>query len=490
MKKDFFRPLKIVFASSEVFPYAKTGGLADVVGSLPKAIANLGHEVKIITPFYKQTKKSSFDLQKFSKKIYVQLGDRIVDGEIATTKLNDFIDVFFIVKDSYYDRDELYRDSQGDYKDNAERFIFFSKAILSTLEEFDLQADIIHCHDWQTGLTSTLLKTNEANNPFFRKTRTVFTIHNLAFQGLFWHYDMHMTNLPWDVFNPEGIEFYGKINLLKAGIVYSDILTTVSQKYSDEIKTPEFGCGLEGILTKRSEDLYGILNGVDYEDWDPAKDKFIKTNYTPENLSGKLECKKDLLKEFNLTLNPSQPLIGIISRLTDQKGFDLVSEIILQVISKNAGLIVLGTGEEKYQIFFNDLRKKYPDKVGVRIGFDNSIAHKIEAGCDFFLMSSKFEPCGLNQIYSLKYGTIPIVRAVGGLEDTIENFNLQTRQGNGFKFHEYSSQQLLSKTLEALEIYKNPVLFKELIKNGMRCDFSWDSSAKKYEEIYFKALRK
>ncbi len=484
------RKLNIVFASSEVHPFSKTGGLADVTGALPKALVALGHDVKIITPFYKQTMKGNFDIKRFSKKIFVQLGEKIVEGELATTKLANKIDVIFIVKDEYYQRDELYKSGTADYKDNAERFTFFSKAVLAALEELDIKPDILHCHDWQTGLIGSFLRILEPNNIFFSKTKTVFTIHNLAYQGLFWHYDMHMTNLPWEVFTPEGIEFYGKMNFLKAGLVYSDVLTTVSRKYSEEIKTVEYGCGLEGVLIKRSKDLYGILNGVDYDEWSPQKDHFIASSYSVNDLAGKTECKKALIQEFGLTLTPQQPLLGIVSRLVDQKGFDLLSEIIEPLLSQDAGLVVLGSGEDKYQEQLKEMAQKYPGKIGVRIGFDIGLSHRIEAGCDFFLMPSRFEPCGLNQIYSLKYGTIPIVRATGGLDDTIQDFDPQTLQGNGFKFQEYSEKALWAKIQEALEIYRHPEIFRFIIKNAMKCDFSWENSAKQYEEIYLKALKK
>jgi starch synthase len=484
------KPLSIVFAASEIFPYSKTGGLADVMGALPKALSALGHDVKVIAPFYRQTRKGNFDISRFSKKIFVQLGDRIVDAEIAVTKLTDQIDTYLIVKDEYYDREDLYKSLQGDYKDNAERFIFFSKAVLSTLEELEIKPDILHCHDWQTGLVSTLLKTIEINHPFFHKTKTIFTIHNMAYQGLFWHYDMHMTNLPWDTFTPEGIEFYGKINLLKAGLVYSDVLTTVSRKYAEEIKTHEYGAGLDGVLVKRSKDLCGILNGVDYQEWDSSSDRFLTHRYSAQSLGGKELCKKELLQEFHLNASLSTPVISMISRLVDQKGFDLVVEVIDLLLSEDCTFILLGSGEEKYQNFFKNLAQKYPGKVGVKIGFDEAMSHRIEAGSDFFLMPSRFEPCGLNQIYSLKYGTIPIVRATGGLDDTIENFNPVSLKGNGFKFADYSGASMLEKVREAFKIYHDRRLLQALVQNAMKCDFSWEKSAKQYEDVYFNALKK
>ena len=484
------KKMKIVFASSEVVPFAKTGGLADVVGALPKALGDLGHEIIVIMPLYKVARKNHPEIKKINKKIFVQLGNKIIDGEIASTKIHKNVTVYFIEKDDYYNRETLYGTPQGDFKDNAERFIFFSKAVLTLIEELRYEPDIIHCHDWQTGLIPVLLKTIEEDNPVFKKTKTLFTIHNLAYQGLFWHYDMHMTNLPWDVFNPEGIEFYGKMNLMKAGIIFADIINTVSKKYSQEIQTPEYGCGLEGVLINRSKDLYGILNGVDYDDWSPEKDTFIAKNYSPDNIAGKKECRKDLLAEYKLKLNDDIPIIGIVSRLADQKGFDILTEAIDEIMELDLGLILLGTGEEKYHSIFRNIAKKYSKKTGINIGFNVKLSHMIEAGSDFFLMPSQYEPCGLNQIYSLKYGTIPIVRGTGGLDDTIQNFSPKTKKGTGFKFYDYTSKELVKTIKTALDVYKNKKQWQTLLMNAMSCDFSWEKSAQEYEMLYKKALDK
>lgn len=481
--------MKIAIVSSEVVPFAKTGGLADVAGSLPKALEDLGHEVIVVLPFYKMVKKGNFDIKKLGKKIYVQLGNKIVDGEIFRTQIGKNVSVYLIGKDEYYSRDQLYRTPQGDYKDNAERFIFFSKAILALLEEIEFKPDVIHCNDWQTGLVPVLIRTSEKENPFFKKIRTVFTIHNLAYQGLFWHYDMHLTNLPWDVFTQDGIEYYGKMNLLKAGIVFADKVSTVSKKYAEEIQTTEYGCGLEGVLLHRKKDLCGILNGVDYSDWSPENDTHIASRYNEKDLSGKAACKKELLKEYGMDLSPDKPLIGVISRLADQKGFDILGKIMNRLMKLDLGFILLGTGEEKYHHLFSEIGKKYPGKAGIRIDFDIALSHKIEAGCDMFLMPSRFEPCGLNQIYSLKYGTVPVVRGTGGLDDTIQAFDSGTKKGTGFKFYDYTSSALLETISEALEVYQNPSLWKRLQLNGMRCDFSWMASAKAYAKLYKSALK-
>ena len=355
---------------------------------------------------------------------------------------------------------------------------------------FKFQPDIIHCNDWQTGLVPVLLKVKERNNPFFENTSTVFTIHNLAYQGIFWHLDMPLTNLPWNTFTPEGIEFYGSINLMKAGIVYSDVVNTVSKRYSKEIQTEELGHGLEGVLQGRSQDLYGILNGVDYKQWNPESDSYIKCKFSQTDLQGKKICREDLLAEFGLKNKPSAPVIGIISRLADQKGFDLLTEQIDNILKQDVLLVLLGTGDEKYHTMFEKIAQKYPKKAGIKITFDNKLAHKIEAGSDFFLMPSRYEPCGLNQMYSLKYGTIPIVRATGGLDDTITNFSVKTGKGNGFKFKAYTGKALFTKIKEAITVFKSKKDWKKLVSNSFESDFSWQNSAREYEKLYVRASQK
>lgn len=481
--------LKIIIAASEAVPFAKTGGLADVAGTLPKELESLGCDVSVILPYYQMVKKSRKTIKDTGKNITVSIGEKLVEGRIHTSKLGKNVTVYLIEKDEYFNRPDLYRTSDGDHIDNSERFIFYSKAVLEVAKTFNIKADVIHCNDWQTGLIPLLLKTKEQSNPFFENTVSLFTIHNLAYQGLFWHLDMPMTNLSWNVFTPEGIEFYGKINLMKSGIVFSDIINTVSKKYSKEIQTKEFGCRLEGILKKRSSDLYGILNGVDYDVWNPEKDKLIKTKYSHSNMKGKKTCREDLLKTFGLKDKKGTPIISMISRIADQKGFDLIAEKIDALMKLDLFFILLGTGDEKYNDLFRKISKKYPDKTGIKIDFNNKLAHKIEAGSDFFLMPSKYEPAGLNQLYSLKYGTIPIVRATGGLDDTIKSFSVKTKKGNGFKFAAYSSNSMLTKIKEAIKVYKTKDMDK-LISNAMKEDFSWNKSAKEYVKLYSKAIKK
>ncbi|MCB1196115.1 glycogen synthase GlgA [bacterium] len=482
--------LNILFAASEVVPFAKTGGLADVAGALPVALEELGHKVKVVMPYYQMVKKSRKSIKDTEKSVLIEINDRIVEGKIYQSKIGKNVTVYLIENEAYYNRQELYRTTEGDYPDNAERYIFFSKAVLEVAKIFKFQPDIVHCNDWQTGLVPVLLKVKEQKNPFFENTASVFTIHNLAYQGLFWHLDMPLTNLPWSIFNQEGIEYYGNINLMKAGIVFSDVVNTVSKKYSKEIQTEEFGCGLEGVLQNRQNDLYGIVNGVDYSQWNPESDKLIKSNFSSSDLNGKKVCREDLLQEFGLKNKPSAPIIGIISRLADQKGFDLLAEQINAILQFDLFLVLLGTGEEKYHVLFKEIAKKYSKKVGIKLTFDNTVAHKIEAGSDIFLMPSQYEPCGLNQMYSLKYGTIPVVRATGGLDDTITNYNPKNGKGNGFKFKPYTGKALLSKIEEAVTVYKSKKDWKKLLVNAFECDFSWNASAREYSKLYLKALEK
>jgi starch synthase len=497
--------MKILIASPEIVPFAKTGGLADVTGALPKALEKLGEDVAAIMPKYKTVDEKKFGLEYTGKNIHVPISNRIEEAKIYKGYINSHqstrapehqsgiskkIPVYFIDKKEYYDREYLYGTAQGDYPDNAERFIYFSRAVLEACKAIGFKPDIIHCNDWQTGMVLVYLKTLYKDAPFFKDTATLFTVHNIGYQGLFWHLDMHLTNLGWDIFTPEGIEYYGKINILKGGIVFSDIITAVSKTYSLEIQTEEYGRGLNGVLRKRKDDLYGVLNGIDYEEWNPETDKHLSAKYSVDDLSGKWECKKDLLNIYGLSPSKEIPVIAAISRLDEQKGFDLITEVIADLMELKLQFIFLGTGKEKYQKIFEDIGKEYPLKAGIKIGFDNALAHKIEAGADMFLMPSRYEPCGLNQLYSLRYGTIPIVRATGGLNDTIENYDVVKKTGNGFKFSEYSSKEMLSAIKRAVEVYSDHYRWKELMKKAMMEDYSWGHSAREYVELYRKAVDK
>jgi starch synthase len=485
------QPLRVLFATPEAVPFAKTGGLADVAGALPKFLHTLGCEVILVMPYYRMVKRSGFPLQYLGEEMEVDLGDETLRAEVYQGCLDKNIPVYFIGRDEFFDREYLYSTPKGDYFDNAERFVFFTRAVLHLARHIQFSPDVIHHHEWQTGLIPAYLKSIYGNDPFFGRTATVFTIHNIAYQGLFKKEKLSLTGLPPEMYNPEGIEFWERINLMKAGIVYADAINTVSQKYSEEIQSPEYGYGLEGILRKRRKDLYGILNGVDYQDWDPSHDPHLIARYDLNDLSGKRECKKDLLKEYDLPLSLEKaPLLGMISRLADQKGFDLLAEIIDELFTFDIGFVLLGTGEQKYHDLFSRIAQKYPQKAGIRIAYDDRLAHKIEAGADFFLMPSKYEPCGLNQIYSLKYGTIPVARATGGLDDTITHYDPSTGMGNGFKFARYDSKDFLNQIKTAMGLYAQPERWTKLIRNAMTSDFSWQRSAEAYLQLYRKALEK
>ena len=476
--------LNILLAASEAVPYAKTGGLADVAGALPKALVKLGHRVRLILPRYNLE-----PIQRGSERlpgalmVPFKLGVRPTDVYVDHS---DSVPVYFIDAPEYFSRGKLYGES-----DDVERFAFFSRAVLEFAKATGEHVDVIHLNDWMTGLVAAFMKTAYAGDPFFAWTRTLFTIHNIAFQGVFNPVQLPVFGLPdWLNRSDGGIEFFGGASALKAGLVFSDAISTVSPRYAREIQTPEFGEGFEGLLRERSQDLFGILNGVDYDEWNPERDRYIASNFSADDLTGKETCKRDLLKAFGLPETMDRPLVASISRLSDQKGFDLIIDIAWRMLDRGVNFVLLGSGAEFYERRFQMLRDARPSQVGVYLGFSNELAHKIEAGADIFLMPSRFEPCGLNQMYSLKYGTAPIVRAAGGLDDTVENFDRSTGHGNGFKFYDYDSTRLLEKIYEALLIYIDRGSWRTLIHNGMRADFSWDLSARRYVEVYEQLARR
>lgn len=483
--------LNIVIVASEVAPFAKTGGLADVVGSLPKAIASLGHHVSVIMPRYATVEDAVRSLEKVHDGLEVPIGPNAERGVIWSAKLAPKIPVYFVDHRGFFGREALYTTPSGDYPDNAQRFTFFAKFALEACRALHLQPDLLHCHDWQTALIPAYLKTTLQHDPTFARVGSLLTIHNIAYQGLFPAAVLEVLGLPPETYALDGIEFYGRVNFLKAGIVYADLINTVSRRYSQEIQTPDFGAGLDGILRHRAADVHGIQNGVDYDEWNPATDRLIAARYDSVDLSGKQTCKRDLLQAFQLPLKLMQaPLVGMISRLVDQKGLDLVGSVIHRMLALDLGLIVLGTGEAQYETLLRQVAQRYPAKVGVRIGFDNTLAHQIEAGSDIFLMPSRFEPSGLNQIYSLKYGTIPVVRATGGLDDTIAPYDPLLDRGNGFKFEPYDAEALLATLQEALTLYRHGTAWERLMRRAMQTDFSWTKSAQEYVDLYARAIAK
>lgn len=477
--------MKILFVSSEGLPYSKTGGLADVVEALPKALLEAGHEVAVLLPRYRGNKIASTIVSSLT----IPLGDTLRFPALAEGQSVAGVRYYFVDDPEYFDREALYGDKKGDYPDNAERFSEFSRAAIEFTKRVWLP-DLIHCHDWQSALVPVLLRTQYANDPVVRSLPVVLTIHNLGYPGLFPYEAMKKIGLPDSLFTLDGLEYYGKLNFLKGGLLFADYLTTVSRRYAKEIQTPEYGAGLEGVIHGRADRLVGILNGVDYSIWSPEADTFIAQNYSAHNLEGKKACKKDLLEQFHLPAeNMDRPLIGIVSRFADQKGFDLIAEEAADLMKENLAIVALGTGQPEYEKLFKELTEKYPARVGVKIGYDNALAHKIEAGADMFLMPSRYEPCGLNQIYSLRYGNIPVVRATGGLDDTIQNYDPKTHHGTGFKFEEYSGRALLHSVRAALKAYRDPKVWHTLQANAMAKDFSWKASAAAYVTVYEAARR-
>ena len=476
--------MQIAFAASECVPFSKTGGLADVVGALPKALAQLGHQVSVFVPKYRQTQLEN--PTTLIRSITVPFDDQYRFCSVLDGGLHSGVQFYFIDYPEFFDRDALYSTSLGDYHDNAERFALFSRAVVEASKIIGVP-DVFHCHDWQAALIPVLLRTLYDDDPAFRTVPTVFTIHNIGYQGLFSPDTLPLLMLPWDLFTITKMEFYGKLNFLKGALVYSDFITTVSRKYAQEIQTAEYGFGLEGVLRARSSALVGILNGVDYNEWSPEKDKFIAAKYTPDSLTAKAQDKKDLLKEFGLDPGSTLPVIGIVSRFAAQKGFDLIAQIADRLAREEVIVVALGSGDKEYEDLFRRLNRQFPQKLALKVAYDNALSHKIEAGADMFLMPSRYEPCGLNQIYSLKYGTVPIVRATGGLDDTIEPFDSVTGKGTGFKFSEYSGEALLETIHRALAVYKDRAAWTQLMKNGMAKDFSWTASAREYLKVYERA---
>ncbi len=475
--------LKILFVASEVVPYAKSGGLADVAGALPLALAEEGMDVRIVMPLYPSVKKVMLDKTPVIEKIPVPLGDLQLAAKAFVTRSSKRVPAYFVHREDLFSRPGLYGSTTYDYYDNLERFTFFCHAALRTARDLGFRPDIIHCHDWQTGLIPALLK-GPYNEQFFKGTSTLFTIHNMGYQGVFPGHKLNVTGLKGiDFYHQEGLEYWGNISLLKSGIVYADAVNTVSPTYSEEICMREFGLGMEGVLANRKDTLSGILNGVDYEIWDPEKDNHIPKNYSLKNLTGKNLCKKELIKEMDL--DPSlfeKPILGMVSRLDKQKGLDLLLDIIDRLIALDTGLVLLGSGDPGIETALAEAKKTHPGKIGIGTGFNDPLAHRIIAGSDIFLIPSRYEPCGLTQMYALKYGTVPVVRATGGLNDTVSSY--EKGMGNGFKFTGTNPEELLSCIKQAIEFYKNKAEWKRIVTNGMKEDFSWKKSAGRYIELY------
>jgi starch synthase len=472
--------------TSEAHPFAKTGGLAEVTGALPLALARLGHRVTLIIPRYRGIEVGRGDEATFSR------AGRSVGVGFARQPLAAGVEAVLVDAPDLFDREGLYGTADGDYADNAWRFAVFSRAALEFARLSGQRPSIIHAHDWQTGLVPAYQKMHFSHDRIVGGVPSIFTIHNLAFQGIFPAATLDEIGLGWEVFNVQAMEYFGKISYLKAGINFSEKITTVSPNYAREVVTPEMGFGFNGVLARRQSDLVGILNGIDTERWNPAADAFVAAPFSARNLAGKRKAKALLLEHAGLPHDKAslaRPVIGLIARLTDQKGMDLIAAAADDLMSLDAAWTILGNGEARYEDLWRSLARRYPDRVSVKIGFDERLAHHIESGADAFLMPSRFEPCGLNQMYSLRYGTVPIVRATGGLEDTIEDYDPRTGAGTGFKFVEYTPVAMLEAVRRALEVYRNPAVWKRIQQQGMQQDHSWDVSAREYVKVYRTSLR-
>ncbi len=479
--------LNILIAASEVVPFAKSGGLADVVGALPKALHALGHDVRVVMPRYYSVDKEKYALKPLEGSLGVPMGSM---GEVWGSVLEGMlpgseVPVYFIEHEGFFGRKGLYDEEGEGYSDNADRFIFFSKAVMQIAKKLHFKPDVIHANDWHTAAIPVLLNTTYAFDPDFEHTGTLLSIHNLQHQGKFSKETMDLLGIGWEHFNADELEEYDGVNLLKGGIVHADAINAVSKKYAQEIRTPEFAWGLDHLINEKAYKLYGILNGVDYTEWSPAVDTLIPQTFDLDDLSGKEICKAALQKEFNLPQRSDIPVIGLVGRLVEQKGIILLSAAIYNLMEMDIQIVLLGAGEKWAEHFFSDIASKYPEKFACYIGYRNDLAHQIEAGSDLFLMPSLFEPCGLNQIYSLRYGTLPVVRATGGLDDTIENYDSTDKSGTGFKFHDATAEALTGTVKWAVETwYHDKGGFDQLRRNAMQKRFEWREAAQGYEDLY------
>ncbi len=480
--------MNILLASSEVHPYSKTGGLADMVGALGKTMVQAGHRVGVVTPLYLGVRERFPQIKQTGLPLDIPLGMNRASGEVWSLEPMENLTVYFVDQPALFQRSGLYEQYGIDYADNAERFMFFSKAVVELALHLSWQPEVLHLHDWQTAFAALFIHHQRRLPEWRTAPRTCLTVHNLAYQGLFPASQYALANLPWDYFVPDGLEFYGQTNFLKAGIAFANMVATVSPRYAREITTQEYGCGLEGLLRRRSQALSGILNGADYEEWNTTNNPCLPYPYSTDDLTGKAANKRELQREFGLPEISDVPLFGSIGRLVDQKGMDIMLGALEEMMIARLQFVLLGAGMPRFESAFRSLASRFPSQLAVRIGFDQGLSHRIEAGSDFFLMPSRFEPCGLNQMYSLRYAAIPVVRATGGLDDTVIDIRDDRNHANGIKFSEYSSRALAKAIRKALALYAEPELLQWFRLNAMAADFSWNSTAKQYVALYKQLL--
>ncbi len=480
--------LRVIFVSAEVAPFAKSGEMADVASALPKYLSYLGMEVSVFMPMYRRPEIESLPKEIVASDLSVSLGEVRAKARVYKSELGKY-DIYFIDNPKYFLRENIYGTGKGEYLDNDERFVFFNRAVLEFLCKEKIPADIIHCNNWPTALIPVLLKTQYAKKSQLSNVATVFTLHNISYQGEFPPETMSLTGLDWSFFSPARLSLNGKFNFLKAGILFSDVINTVSASYRREILTKKYGFGLQELLKQRKGNLSSIRNGVDHEIWDPEKDPYIESNYSASRMEGKDNNKRDLCLEFGLTIDPEVPLISVVSYMTANKGFDILLEAMSELMKMTLGFVILGFGDEQYERAFLSLQKQHPGRLAIKVDMSPALLHKVAAGADIVLIPSRFEPCGLNQLYSFRYGSVPVARATGGLRETVKPFSAKNLKGNGFVFSEYSSEALVDAVKRALQFYKKPKLWKKIIQNGLREDFSWEQAARRYVKLYERSLQ-
>ena len=477
--------MKILMASSEMAPLARSGGLGDVLEALPAELKKLGHEVSVALPFYRSIRENSgLEIKSTGVEVTIQVGAKRLDAEIMECVAPNGVQVFLVRRDEYFDRSTLYGAGGRDYDDNAERFIYFTKAVIELAARISPAPEILHVHDWQTALAPVFIR--DRGLPF----QTVLTIHNLAYQGSFWGVDFALTSLPASYFGPKGVEFYGRLNFLKGGILYADAITTVSEAYAHDIQTVEYGAGLDVVVRENSRRLTGILNGADYSEWDPAIDKHLPKTYTRKAPDGKTACREALLKEMGLLPNPAGPVFTMVTRLAEQKGIDLLLPLLDRLLADDVRLVILGEGDFSYERELMIASRKFRGKFAFKKGFDERSAHLFEAGADCVVIPSHFEPCGLTAMYSLKYGAVPVARATGGIYQVVQDYDPTTGGGNGFLFFDYSTGALWDVIVRARKLFTDKAAWRALVDRAMASDFSWEASVRQYEKVYQSLLRR